>query len=853
LQEPKLPRPPDAIRLGARADNVFIVDLPAVQLATVMSLGVAGSRICGGGIAVWLLLFGSATLVAMRIRSPRNWLIASWVCVFAAMVVWGKVHQSNPTADDLYQLANDQWQPVVLKAVVSSSPELRPNSLANSRVDESPYQSVFELQIVEYRSSQRWIPATGGSHCVVKGDVTNLIIGDRILLHAHVRRIGAPTNPGTSDMRSVYAARGIYSRIQVDDANQISIAGNPRWSLWRVLSWIGKYGDKAIQKYVGGSSGPLVSALVLGRRQAVDPEIRDQLLETGTIHMLSVSGLHLAMVAKAMTLLLMLTTWPRGWQITVVLVVCLFYAGLTGANPPVLRASLLVATMLIGTWAGKQPNPLNSLAIAAVILLLLNPDHLLQTGTQLSFLAVATLVLFGHSFANALADDAPLENLIRSVQPRWIRWGKDLGMYLRQFSIVSFWVWIVSAPLVWHSYHIVSPISVLANLLLMVPLTLATLLGLATAFIGMIAGPAAIPVGWLCHVCIQSVQSIVGFCSLIPLGHVWFPAPPSTWVFTFYLIMIGTLFVPNRWLPRPSLRGKCVLAWIMLWFIVALFLATGETRTKPHSHTQLTFIDVGHGTSVLIELPDDRGTWLYDAGRLGDPQWSVHPIQDVLWSRGIWHLDGLIISHADADHYNAAPDLLHRFTIDRIVTPPDLISDTQLGLADLQQRVAQLHSPVIEAYAGLSLKDLQGKPWARILHPPQQRLQASDNANSLVLELVIGNTTVLLPGDLEMPGTDIMLATQRPLQRPLSGGLLMAPHHGSTSQDPLPILQWMRPKHVVVSGGPRANRPEVIQRLSETGAAVYSTAAFGAIQIATDGSGHATIQHWDTDHWADLP
>ncbi len=849
MQEPKPPRPPDAVRLGARAGQRFIIDLPAVQLAAVMSLGVGASKLCSGSIALWLPLIGCAAVVATLIRSPKNYLMATWVCVFSSMLLWGAVHKSNPADDDLFQLANDQWQPVVLKATVRTSPQMRPNSLAKTRIDESPYQSVFEIQISAYRSSQNWIPATGGSFCVVKGDVTDLLIGDRILLHAHIRQIGLPTNPGTSDMRSVYAARGIYTRIQVDEAKQISIEGQPHWSLWRLLSWIGKHGDKAIQKYVGDSSGPLVSALVLGRRQAVDPEIRDQLLETGTIHMLSVSGLHLAMVAKAMTLLLMLTTWPRGWQITIVLTVCLFYAGLTGANPPVLRASLLVGTMLIGTWAGKQPNPLNSLAIAAVILLLLNPNHLMQTGTQLSFLAVATLVLFGHSFAAALAEEAPLENLIRSVQPRWIQWGKALGKHLQQFSIVSFWVWIVSAPLVWQSYNILSPISVLANLLLMVPLTLATLLGLATAFLGMLAGPAAIPVGWLCHICIQSVQSIVGYCSLIPLGHGWFPAPPAAWVFTFYMIMIGTIFVPNRWLPRPSHRGKFVLGWITVWFIVAIFLATRETRTKPQSHTQLTFIDVGHGTSVLIELSDDRGTWLYDAGRLGDPQWSVQPIQDVLWSRGIWHLDGLIISHADADHYNAAADLLHRFTIDRIVTPPDLMSDTQTGLADLQQRVAQLNSPVIEAYAGLVLRDMRGKPWAKILHPPQQRLQASDNANSLVLEIRCGNTTVLLPGDLEMPGTEIMLAAQRPSP----GGLLMAPHHGSTTQDPLPILQWMRPQNVIVSGGPRANRPEVTQRLSETGAAVYSTASSGAIQVDIDGNGNTTIQHWNADRWADFP
>lgn len=863
------------VRFARRAGERELRQLPALRVCGAMVIGVLWGTYQPGLWRVWLAILTFAVLLAIfswKRRYVSNFLL---IGVMAGTALWTDRNRPQPSYDDIYHLASDSRQPVALRVEVASSPELRAGSKQGDRGET--LQSVVDLRVLAYRSGEAWetlgsdtwsSTAGGITRCVVDGDIRQHAVGDRLEVLGYLQRIAAPTNPGSSDMRLVYARKRIFTRLQVDSVEQIKPWDKPQFSLMRCMSQIGNAGEKVIEQYVGDPSGTLISALVLGRRQAVDIEFREQLLQTGTIHMLSVSGLHMGMVAGAVTWLTMLLPWPRGWQVALILGTCCFYAALTGANPPVMRAAILVGAILIGTWLGRLPNAINSLAVAAICLLVIDPSNLLQTGTQLSFLAVAVLVLFGKPVAEMFTSHTPLDQLVRKTRTRYHNWLIDRIRNALQFVFVSFWVWIITAPLVWHAYNIISPISVLANLLLIVPLTAATLLGLFTAFSGMMLGDVAAPFGWICRQSIDLVAWVVSWCSEIPMGYFWFPSPPRWWIVVFYIVLVGAMLLPRMWISGYLLRSRfsrrgILCGWLCGWFAIAVWLATKESRVAPDINTQVTFIDVSHGTSVLIELPQGRGTWLYDAGRLGDPQWSIAPIQDVLWSRGIWQLDGLILSHADADHYNAASDLLNRFVIKKVITPPGMLAGNDSGIVDLRTRLEAFHIPVIEQALGDQLTDRNGHPWASILHPPEQRLQASDNANSLVLAFQVGARLVLLPGDLEMPGTEMMLAaaTQgkslsaiipKDLGRPDPGGILMAPHHGSLTQDPLPVLQWMRPAEVIVSGGPRSNRPEVVSLLSPTGANVSITAALGAIRINLSKTGDYQIDHWKQSSWQNL-
>ena len=260
-------------------------------------------------------------------------------------------------------------------------------------------------------------------------------------------------------------------------------------------------------------------------------------------------------------------------------------------------------------------------------------------------------------------------------------------------------------------------------------------------------------------------------------------------------------------------------------YLLAIF---PSLRTR--DAVQATFVDVTHGTSVLMELPGGANV-LYDCGRMGNFQSSSRGIHDVLWNRGITRLDAVVLSHADSDHYNALPGLLHRFAIDEVIVPPGLFDQSDPALVDIHQALTDRQIPIREVAAGepFSLGHWRLQDAAlQVLHPPRPPItDATDNANSLCLMIQYRHQQLLLPGDLEPPGTELLIAHPRPV----AGGVLMAPHHGSLTANSEAILDWYRPRQVIVSGGPRARNPRVTELLQYRGSDVYITAKDGAIRV----------------------
>jgi competence protein ComEC len=187
--------------------------------------------------------------------------------------------------------------------------------------------------------------------------------------------------------------------------------------------------------------------------------------------------------------------------------------------------------------------------------------------------------------------------------------------------------------------------------------------------------------------------------------------------------------------------------------------------------------------------------------------------------------------------------VLRRFRVGQIVTPPRLLHQDEPALAASRAAIRRAGIPVREVSRGETL--VIGRCRTRILHPPPRGVDGSDNANSLVLRIDHGNTTLILPGDVEPPGTERLIEHDRPPP----GGILMAPHHGSLQMDAATVLTWARPAVTIVSGGRRAKKPEVRQMLSITGSDVWVTARQGAIRVRIDSVGTKQLRAWIEDPW----
>ncbi|HTN75518.1 MAG TPA: MBL fold metallo-hydrolase, partial [Pirellulaceae bacterium] len=254
-----------------------------------------------------------------------------------------------------------------------------------------------------------------------------------------------------------------------------------------------------------------------------------------------------------------------------------------------------------------------------------------------------------------------------------------------------------------------------------------------------------------------------------------------------------------------------------------------------------TFVSVGHGTSVLCEFKNGR-TLLYDAGHMGAPGGAANSISAVLWSRGITKLDAVVLSHADADHYNALPELLKRFDVEVIYTSPLMFAELPPGVQALHDAITKHAVPIKIVHHGSQLSLGEGIN-AEVLHPPAQDFIGSDNASSIVLALTVQNQRVLLPGDLETTGLLDVFRTKL-----LPCAVVMAPHHGSVRSNPRGFAAWSKPAWVVISGSRSRDATEVVDAYRSAGADVLQTAHDGAIRFVMH-QGKMRVETWEADHW----
>jgi competence protein ComEC len=241
---------------------------------------------------------------------------------------------------------------------------------------------------------------------------------------------------------------------------------------------------------------------------------------------------------------------------------------------------------------------------------------------------------------------------------------------------------------------------------------------------------------------------------------------------------------------------------------------------------------------VVIELPGGE-TLLYDAGRMGAPSPGADLISNFLWFRGIEYLDAVVVSHADSDHYNTLPELLERFPVGVVYVSPVMFRRASPALDRLSGAIAQTRVPLRLLIAGDRLRT-EDDTCIEVLHPPRQGVPGSDNANSLVLVISHAGRRILLPGDLETPGLQQVMA-----ELPLDCDVLMAPHHGSFHSAPREFTRWCTPQWVVISGGRNSESGHTLANFDGLGCQVFHTGYHGAVIAVVD------RQHVEVGTWRD--
>jgi competence protein ComEC len=612
-----------------------------------------------------------------------------------------------------------------------------------------------------------------------------------------------------------------------------------RWAAATQRVWDARIDDATEP---GDAGAGALRGIVTGDRGTVPPALDQRWRACGIYHVLSVSGLHLAVIAGlAFTLLRRLAAaspWggrirPGRWAAPPALLLAIAYTLVTGAQLATLRSLVVIAIVLIAQFLARPMRLIDALGLAAIVLLLWHPGDLTDPSFQLSFAAALALAMRPRAVPGFARDR------------RIVRWFVD-GV------ITSAWVSLVTAPLTAYHFHQVQPGGVLGNLFLTPVLELIALpVGLAGLLVGAVwpAGGAVMlrAAAWV----VGRVDDVAGVLArFTPVG-------------TITVASIGAMIVLVAlalWLLSRARRTR--LDAFAFGALAATWLVA---RTPPPPGAlRVTFLDVGQGDAAIIELPNGAA-WLVDVGGLAsrhDLTSAAAPGRTVtraLEAYGHASVELAIISHPHPDHYLGLATL--DVPIDELwsadESEPSIENDRAARVSsrmpsfdDLARSRAPLHHPPLglaRSEAGVELWVWAPRFRERDVDPEREAADPvrTVNDNSLVIELRFAGRSIVFAGDVEAEGEAAVVAAGLG-----AADIVKVAHHGSPTSSSPGFVAATHPSHAVISCGV-ANTfgfpsPRVVAAWRAIGAQVDRTDTNGAITATVSADGSLAVDQFQS-------
>lgn len=554
-----------------------------------------------------------------------------------------------------------------------------------------------------------------------------------------------------------------------------------------------------------GDDAPLARALLIADQRQIPTEMRDRYAAAGLVHMLSISGLHVAVIAAAMELLFQVARMPRRAALFGAVLATAGYVAVIGAPAPALRSAAMLCVAMLSRLVQRPTSPWASWAIGAFVPLLA-PRTVLDVGYQLSVLGMSALVAAGSLWRRHLAKrvDGWKANVSRELLTSLVACAVTAPLVAWEFGSLS-----LIAPL---SNLIAAPILTLTQPVLFLALLLAPIEALAR-FCAQAAHPLLLTFDW-----------IAWSAASVPGGAITVTTAVPTALLGAVAATALVIACVSRFPSRPVITGVAALA------VMAIFPAFRITRS---GDVELHVLDVGQGDAILLRT--DASRWvLFDAGpawRGGDAGRSK--VLPYIRRHG-GQLEVFVLSHPHTDHVGGAATVLNAMR-------PRAYWDAAFAGGS-------------EAYShSLATAKKRGIEWRRV-HPGDSLLidgvrltfLAPDSAWTVGLKdpnlastiaiVRFGMVRFLLVGDAERAEEDWLLEQHRD---ELKADVLKVGHHGSATSSSDAFLAAVNPAVAVISvgAGNKYGHPsaDVLRALSQVGAEVLRTDQAGTIIVRTDG------------------
>jgi competence protein ComEC len=665
--------------------------------------------------------------------------------------------------------------------------------------------------------------------------------GQRVAVTGRLRTPRGMLGPGAPDQAMLVASRGAAWEMTAIRIEPLGESGDPiarvwRWATALQATWASRVpGDDPAAAALRG--------IVTGDRAGIPPSLDQRWRALGIYHVLSVSGLHLAVIAglafALLRRLIAASPWgsrihPARWAAPVALVLAVTYTLATGGQLATLRALLVVTVALVAQMLDRPVRLIDAIGVAAIAILIWRPADLFDPSFQLSFTAALTLAL-------------------RPRGERAATWRRRAFQWLVRGLATSAWVSLTTAPITAHHFQQVAIGGVVGNLLLTAAIELVALpLGL----VGVLVPGLGEPLVALAVLLVGAVDAAAaGLARIVPIGTIAVASP---------LVMAVLVILSVALAGRSRRTRRDLLAWLVLCAV----WATARTP-PPLLALRVTFLDVGQGDAALVELPGGA-VWLIDAGGLASARTLAgasapgRAIERALAAYGHDRIDLAIISHPHPDHYlglaaltvpigelwdggEPPGELIHASPIAAAASPAALPTYAALRARLAARGTRLVHPPlgtlVIASGVELSVWAPRHEPAAgapvELAADPVRSL----NDNSLVVTISYAGRTLLFTGDLEVEGEELIVAAGLPRI-----DVVKVAHHGSPTSSTARFVEATRPALAVISCGV-ANQfgfpaPAVVARWRDAGALVERTDRNGAITVTITHAGRISVDRF---------
>ena len=554
-----------------------------------------------------------------------------------------------------------------------------------------------------------------------------------------------------------------------------------------------------------GPRAPLANALLAGWRGELDPELRAAFASAGLMHLLAISGLHVALIAGWILLILRLARVPRHPAEVAAALAGLLYAGFLGWPSAAMRAALLLLLAAVCRWRQRQVRFSALLGASVLLVLIVDPWAVAEPGLWLSIAGLSGVVAAGRWTARALGS------------AWWLQ-----GMAGSMGAVIA------TAPIAAAVFGQVAPVGILLNVVAM-PLLVALLPTLVAAVVLRPFLPTiAVAFGASGNGLLALLEGVAQAGSLAPGS-----AVPSQagWSAALPWIALQLAAAWATWRHTTLAEAMRRIAWCtVIALAVNLVMSRRPTGASGDQLLTIRFVDVGQGDAALIRTP--LGHWLeVDAGPVGEGRDAGRRVIAPLLAReGVRRIDLFVLSHAHRDHVGGAPSVLAKVPTDLAVEPGELFADSAYenwlaALGEHRTRWRAARSGAAWVIDGVTF---------RILHPPSPWPHQGEDLNedSIVLEITYGEFRALLMGDAGFVA-ESALAGKLGVVNVLKVG-----HHGSRTASGAEFLASIRPQVAVISVGRNTYghpSPETLARLITAGAIAWRTDMEGTVSVTTDG------------------